>query len=57
MPDLKCLYRALYIIDQLITLFKQSLLSRVIYILIIEYTSVITIVEWLDGSFEIQSRL
>ena len=57
MPDLKCLNRALYIIDQLITLFTQSLLSRVIYILIIEYTSVITIVEWLDGSFEIQSRL
>ena len=57
MPDLKNLYHALYITDQLITLFKQSLLSRVIYILIIEYTSVITIVEWLDGSFEIQSRL
>jgi hypothetical protein len=27
------------------------------YILIIEYSSVVTVAEWLDGSFESQSRL
>jgi hypothetical protein len=27
------------------------------YILIIEYISVVTVAEWLDGSFESQSRL
>ena len=27
------------------------------YILIIEHSSVVTVVEWLDGSFESQSRL
>jgi hypothetical protein len=27
------------------------------YILIIQHSSVVTVVEWLDGSFESQSRL
>jgi hypothetical protein len=27
------------------------------YILIIEYSSVVTVAEWIDGSFESQSRL
>jgi hypothetical protein len=37
------------------TLFKAD--NQESYILIIEYSSVATVAEWLDGSFESQSRL
>ena len=62
MPDLKYLYRVLYIIDQL--LFKQ--IADILfykndyqepYILIIENSSVVIVADWLDGCFESQIRL
>jgi hypothetical protein len=54
MPDLKYLYRVLHIafLNKLLIFFLQES-----YILIIEFRSVVTVVEWLDGSFESQSRL
>ena len=51
MPDLKYLYRVLYIVFFNKAFYQES------YILIIEYSSVVTVAEWLDGSFESQSRL
>ena len=53
MPDLKYLYRVLYI---LFNFFFKAYYQES-YILIIEYSSVVTVAEWLDGSFESQSRL
>ena len=60
MPDLKYLYRVLYIAflnKLLIFLFFNKADNQESYILIIEYSSVATVAEWLDGSFESQSRL
>ena len=57
MPDLKYLYRVLYIYWS-IAFFKQivDIFLTKSSILIIEYSSVVAIAEWLDGSFESQSR-
>ena len=59
MPDLKYLYRVLYIafLNKLLIFFLKKAYYQESYILIIEYSSVITVAEWLDGSFESQSRL
>jgi hypothetical protein len=58
MPDLKYLYRVLYFAflnKLLIFLFNKANYQKS-YILIIVYSSVVTVAEWLDGSFESQSR-
>ena len=59
MPDLKYLYRVLYIafLNKLLIFFFNKAFYQESYILIIEYSSVVTVAEWLDGSFESQSRL
>jgi hypothetical protein len=51
------LYRVLCIafLNKLLIFFKAYYQES--YILIIEYSSVVTLAEWLDGSFESQSRL
>ena len=59
MADLKYLYRVLYIalLNKLLIFFYNNAYYQESYILIIEYSSVVTVAEWLDGSFESQSRL
>ena len=64
MPDLKYLSRVLYILincffKQIVDIFINKAYYQELYtcILIIEYSSVVTVAEWLDGSFESQSRL
>jgi hypothetical protein len=54
MPDLKYLYRVLYIafLNKLLIFFFNKSYYQESYILIIEYSSVVTVGEWLDGSFE-----
>ena len=42
---------------QIVDIFLQSLLYQESNILIIAYSSVVTVAEWLDGSFESQNRL
>ena len=58
MPDLNYLYGVLYI---LINWFFKQLVDKAYYqesyMLIIAHSSVVTAAEWLDGSFESQSRL
>jgi hypothetical protein len=61
MPDLKYLYRVLYILincffKQIVDIFFNKAYYQELYILIIEYSNVVTLAEWLDGSFESQSR-
>jgi hypothetical protein len=56
MPDLKYMYGILYIlincfIKQIIDIFFNKAYYQESYILIIEFSSVVTVVEWLDGSF------
>ena len=58
MPDLKYLYRVLYIaFKQIVDIYFSKAYYQESYILIIVYSSVVTVVEWLDGSFESRSRL
>ena len=62
MPDLKYLYRVLYILvncffKQIVDFFFNNAYYQESYILIIKYSNVVTVAEWLDGSFESQSRL
>ena len=59
MPDLKYLYRVLYILiycffKQIVDIFFNKDYYQESNILIIVYTgsSVVTVAEWLDGSFE-----
>jgi hypothetical protein len=56
MPDLKYLYRVLYIafFKQIVDIFFYKSYYQESYILIIEYSSVVTVAEWLVES---QSRL
>ena len=59
MPDLKYLYRVLYILincffKQIVDIFLNKVYYQESYILIIEYSIVVTIAEWLDGNFESQ---
>jgi hypothetical protein len=42
---------------QIVDIFFNKAYYQVIYILIIVNSSVVTVAEWLDGSFESQSRL
>ena len=61
MPDLKYLYRVLYILincffKQIVDIFFNKAYYQELYILIIEYSNVVTLAEWLDASFESQSR-
>ena len=58
MPDLKYLYRVLYIVfKQIVDIYFSKAYYQESYILIIENSSVVTVAEWLDGSFESQNRL
>jgi hypothetical protein len=59
MPDLKYLYRVLYIafLNKLLIFCFSKAYYQESYTLIIERSSVVTVAEWLDGSFESQSRL
>ena len=62
MPDLKYLYRVLYILincffKQIVDIFFIKVYYQESYILIIEYSSVVTVAEWFDGNFENQGRL
>ena len=62
MLDLKYLYHVLYILitcffKQIVDIFFNKAYYQESYILIIEYSSVVTVAEWLDGSFESQCRL
>jgi hypothetical protein len=62
MSDLKYLYRVLYILincffKQIVDIFFNKAYYQESYMLIIEYNSMFTVAEWLDGSFENQSRL
>jgi hypothetical protein len=62
MPDLKYLYRVLYILincffEQIVDIFFNKAYYQESYILIIVYSSVVTVAEWLDGSFESKSRI
>ena len=62
MPDLKYLSRVLYILincffKQIVDIFFNNAYYQESCILIIEYSSVVIVAEWLDGSFESQSRL
>ena len=57
MPDLKYLYRVLYILincffKQIVDIFFNKDYYQESNILIISYSSVVTVAEWLDGSFE-----
>jgi hypothetical protein len=62
MPDLKYLYRVLYILincffKQIVDIFFNKAYYQESYILIIKYSSVVTVAEWFDGHFENQGRL
>ena len=62
MPDLKYLSRVLYILincffKQIVDIFFNNAYYQQSYILIIENSSVVTVAEWLDGSFGSQNRL
>jgi hypothetical protein len=60
MPDLKYLYRVLYIafLNKLLIFFFYKAYYQESNILIIVYSSsMVTVTEWLDGSFESQNRL
>jgi hypothetical protein len=60
MPDLKYLYRViLYIVflNKLLIIFFYKSYYQESNILIIAYSSVVTVAEWLDGSFESKNRL
>jgi hypothetical protein len=58
MPDLKYLYRVLYIaiLNKLLIFFYKAFYQES-NLLIIAYSSVVTVAEWLGGSFENQNRL
>jgi hypothetical protein len=62
MPDLKYLSRVLYILincffKQIVDIVFNNVYYQELYILIIAYSSVVTVAEWLDGSFESKSKL
>jgi hypothetical protein len=64
MPDPKYMSCVLYtcilincFFKQIVDIFFNKAYYQESYILIIEYRSVVTVAEWLDGSFESQGRL
>ena len=59
MPDLKYLDRVMYIafLNKLLIIFFYKVYYQESNILIIAHSSVVTVAEWLDGSFESQNRL
>jgi hypothetical protein len=60
MPDLKYLYRVLYIafLNKLLIFFFYKAYYQESNILIIAYkSSMVAVAEWLDGSFESPNRL
>ena len=59
MPDLKYLHRVLYIVflSKLLIYFFNKAYYQESNILVIAYSSVVTVAEWFDGSFESQNRL
>ena len=58
MPDLKYLYRVLYIafFKQIVDIFFCKAYYQESNILIIAHSSVVIVAEWLDGSLESQNR-
>ena len=59
MPDQKYLSRVLYLIiicffQQIVDIFFNNAYYQESYRLIIQHISVVTVAEWLDGSFENQ---
>jgi hypothetical protein len=59
MPDQKYLSRVLYILincffKQIVDIFFNNAYYQESYTLIIQHISVVTVAEWLDGSFENQ---
>ena len=58
MPDLKYFDRVLYFafLNKLLIFLFNKVYYQESYILIIEYSSVVTVAEWLDGCFKSQSR-
>ena len=59
MPDPKYLYRVLYIafLNKLLIFFFYKSYYQESNILIIAYSSMVTVAEWSDGIFESQHRL
>ena len=59
MPGLKYLYHVLYIafLSKLLIYFFYKSYYQESNKLIIAFSSVVTVAEWLDGSFESQNRL
>ena len=62
MPDLKYLSRVMYILincffKQIVDILFNNAYYQESYILIIQLNNVVTVAEWLGGSFESQSRL
>ena len=59
MSDLKYLYCVLYIafLNKLLIFIFYKAYYQESTILIIAHSSVVTVAEWLDGSFESQNRL
>ena len=62
MPDLKYLSRVLHILincffKQIVDIYFNNAYYQESYILILDYSSVVTVAEWLDGSFESHSRI
>jgi hypothetical protein len=59
MPDLKYLYRVLYILinyffKQIVSILFNKAYYQESYIRIIAYNSVVNVAKWLDGRFESQ---
>jgi hypothetical protein len=52
-----CIVSCILLFKQSVDIYFNIAYYQESYILIIEYSSVVTVAEWLDGSFESQSRL
>ena len=52
-----CIYWSIAFINKLLIFFFKKAYYQELYILIIEYSSVVTVAEWLDGSFESRPEL
>ena len=50
------IYCSIAFLNKLLIYFFNKVYNQESYILIIEYSSVVTVAEWLDGRFESQSR-
>jgi hypothetical protein len=57
MNNKRCQYCFVSCFKQIVDIFFYKAYYQESYILIIAYSSVVTVAEWLDGNFESQSRL